>query len=958
MRLLLQALLCAFISVGSVKAGTIDELRMALEQGSAAQVQEKVYVHTDNQCYFVGDTLWYKAYVVRADDLRPTDMSRLLYVELLSPDGLLVERQTIIISPKGFTCGQFTLRDSLYSGYYELRAYTRWMLNFNVRHHYYRRDDTWWFYNKEMAADYFRVWDGLYSRVFPVYSKPETPGDYDSRRMYQRPKTRLPRKKKDDLLVKFFPEGGHLVEGVENHVAFEVTDQHGEALAVKGTIETDNGQAIDIKTEYMGRGSFLVTPTQKRLRARFTWRDKEWSAELPKAEVQGAAFRLDDDGQLTILPHNLPQDKEYGLSVMCRGRLVHFSPLPPEQELWAGLTLSPLPSGEGQGVGLLPTGVNELTLFDSDGRIWADRLFFVNHHDHDSLLITSDILPTHPYSPYEKASVEVQLHGVNESTTFSLAIHDTNTDEPTYDDGNLMTDMLLSTDLRGFVARPAHYFEADDDLHRRHLDLLMMVQGWRKYKWKELADTASEMRYKPETTMTIEGAVYKTLGIYDVEPDEIENWQDGQGMVGNSSNIEIEDPAATASDPTANEIIGNSWENSPTGAYGSSGSYASTDFSNIEYGGMGDANAHLGVNHGNLKHEVLVEAEISVDGVFVGGVQKTENGRFLFQVPPFYGNAFLNMKAYNENDSIKKNMASHTDKKIADEKAFPDYYVKRDLFWPVFVHDYTYYEKHQPDYDEKMLVDTLSEWSMENDVHQLGNVDVKGRRRGRRAIDWKKPAFVMDAYDIYNEITDRGISFGKYDMRQFPMQVCHLLYGNMNRKVYYNVDGRLQGHTYWRSYRPLPLEANEAAAAGQFRANRTGTWIYNQLHLKRLQDVRVFSDYEPRSEDTLMVQERYSADATVDMVPIPDDGVQTTFRDRHLILHGVNMAEDFYQPDYSNYAVDDLPADYRRTLYWNPNAVCDEQGHFTATFFNNGKETRIKMTAAGITADGQLLHSK
>lgn len=947
MRLLQTAFLLAFTAIMPATAGNLDDLRQALEQGSASQVQEKVYVHTDNQCYFVGDTLWYKAYVVRADDLKPTDMSRLLYVELLSPDGLLVERQTIIISPKGFTCGQFTLRDSLYSGYYELRAYTRWMLNFNVRRHYYRRDDTWWFYNKQMAADYFRVWDGLYSRVFPVYSKPEKPGDYDARRMYQRPKTRLPRQKKDDLLVTFYPEGGHLVQGVENHVAFEATDQHGEAVNVKGTIETDGG-TIDIKTEYMGRGSFLVTPTQKRLKARFTWRGKEWSADLPKAEPQGTAFRLSDDGQLKILTHDLPQDKEYGLSVMCRGRLVHFEELDTQSSIF---------SLQSSIKDALPTGVNELTLFDSDGRIWADRLFFVNHHDHDSLLITSDIVSNHTYSPYEKASVEVQLHGVDEPTTFSLAIHDTNTDEPTYNDGNLMTDLLLSSDLRGFVARPAHYFEADDDLHRRHLDLLMLVQGWRKYKWKELADTTREMRYKPETTMTIEGAVYKTLGIYDVEPDEIENWQDGIGMVGSSSNIEIEDPAA-ASDPTANEIVGNSWESNPTGAYGSSGSYGSTDFSNIEYGGIGDANAHLGVNHGNLNHEVLVEAEISVDGVFVGGVQKTENGRFLFQVPPFYGDAYLNMKAYKENDSIKKNMASHKDRKIADEKAFPDYYVKRDLFWPVFVHDYTYYEKHQPDYDEEMLIDTLSEWSMENDVHQLRNVDVKGRRRGRRAIDWKKPAFVMDAYDIYNEITDRGISFGKYDMRQFPMQVCHLLYGNMNRKIYYNVDGRLEGHTYWRSYSPLPPEANEAAAAGQFRANRTGTWIYNQLHLKRLQDVRVFSDYEPRSEDTLMVQDRYSADATVDMVPIPDDGVQTTFRDRHLVFHGVNLAEDFYQPDYSNSVVGGFPADYRRTLYWNPNAVCDEQGRFTATFFNNGKETRVRMTAAGVTAEGQLLHSK
>ena len=69
-----------------VKAGNIDDIRQVLEQSSTSKVQEKVYIHTDNQCYFVGDTLWYKAYVVRADDLKPTNLSRVLYVELLSPD--------------------------------------------------------------------------------------------------------------------------------------------------------------------------------------------------------------------------------------------------------------------------------------------------------------------------------------------------------------------------------------------------------------------------------------------------------------------------------------------------------------------------------------------------------------------------------------------------------------------------------------------------------------------------------------------------------------------------------------------------------------------------------------------------------------------------------------------------------------------------------------------------------
>ena len=152
------------------EAGNIEDIRQALLQSSLSQVQEKVYIHTDNQCYFVGDTLWYKAYVVRADNLKPTDLSRILYVELLSPDGLLVERQQIVVNPKGFTCGQFVLTDSLYSGYYEMRAYTRWMLNFNVHQHQHSTQDSWWFYNKQMAADYFRVWDGLYSRVLPVYS--------------------------------------------------------------------------------------------------------------------------------------------------------------------------------------------------------------------------------------------------------------------------------------------------------------------------------------------------------------------------------------------------------------------------------------------------------------------------------------------------------------------------------------------------------------------------------------------------------------------------------------------------------------------------------------------------------------------------------------------------------------------------------------------------------------------
>ena len=908
-----------FISLSlTISAGDLNDIRRALELSGQTQVQEKVYVHTDNECYFVGDTLWYKAYVVRADQLVPTDMSRILYVELLTPDGLLVERQNIIVSATGFSCGQFVLPDSLYSGYYELRAYTRWMLNFNMGHQRYSKDDTWYFYNKEMAADFFRTWDGLYSRVLPVYSKSDQPGDYDVRRMYQRPKQDIPQPKKDKLFVTFYPEGGHLIAGVENRVAFEAVDQYGEAINISGTINGSNGQSLKIQTEHMGRGIFSMTPSDKRLEARFTFRGKNYTISLPHAEQQGVAMRLDDT-QLRILSKNLPQDKDYAVSILCRGALKYFSRLSPNASHFS----LPLDS--------LPTGVNELTLFDSDGRIWASRQFFVNHHDYATALIIPEenMLPAKTYQPYEKVELPVICQGVTTPTTFSLSIRDTNTDEPTYNNGNLMTDMLLSSDLRGFIAKPSYYFEADDETHRRHLDLLLMVQGWRKYKWKELADTTRTLRYQPETTLTVEGMVCKVLDVAEVQPDEVLAWQDGQ----------------VSGDTTID--------------YDEDGNQTST----TEYFDIERANDNIGINNKGVRKEVVVEAEITV-GTPSGGTQsagttqRTKDGRFFFQIPPFYGLGYLNMKAYSPSDSIKKNMASRKDKKVYDEKAYPDYFVKRDVFFPMTTQPYNYYQNHMPDVDTDMLIDTLSTFSMENDVHQLANINVKGHRRGRRAIDWKKPAYVLDAYDMYNELTDRGLSFGYFDMRQFPLQVCRYLYGNMGLHKKFNIDGRLENFTYWRNYSPLNRGAEEAEQAGLFRPNRTAQSIYPHLLLSRLQDIRVFSDYEPRNPDSTMVDRELSAAATVEMVPIPYDGRQVVFRDRHIVFHGFNEPEDFYQPDYSQRQPEDRPADYRRTLYWNPNAVTDEQGRFVATFYNNGKETRVRMSAAGVTTDGRLLHSR
>lgn len=940
-----RLLLFFLLAAQGVLAGSLDDIRQALEESSVSRVQEKVYVHTDNTCYFVGDTLWYKAYVVRADNLQPTDMSRILYVELLSPDGVLVERQQIIVAPEGHTCGQFALHDSLYSGYYEIRAYTRWMLNFNVSEHMYTVQETWKFFNRQMCADYYRLWDGLYSRVLPIYSKPEAPGDYDARRMYQRPKTRIQKPKKEELFVKFYPEGGQLVEGVPSRVAFEVQDQLEEAVDIKGTLKEGDLKVADIATTHMGRGVFTVTPGAERLKAQFTWRGKDYSFSLPKANPNGVVLML-NGGHVSIQGRGLPRNRQYGVSVLCRGVLQHFSEL-------AGVADGSVVSID-LPVSSLPVGVNDVTVFDSEGQILADRLFFVGGTSAISEIgipvkPTGTVSPTKTYNPYEEISVGVQLP--EPGTTFSLAVRDTGTDEPTYNNGNMMTDLLLSSELRGFIANPAYYFESDDAKHRQHLDLLMMVQGWRKYNWHELSDTAQYLRYEPEQTMTVSGDVYKMLSVNDVEPEEVPSWQSGVGMVG----VKSLSASATDEDPWAEETE----EENPIISSSDIGAFAVADqtVSSLDMGNIESANDDLGVNHGRLKYEVLVEAELLMGDEIVGAVQKTENGRFLFQIPPFYGATYLNLKAYQEKDSLRKAMTSRSDVTVFREDAYPDYYVKRDMPYPVFTHKYNYYENHAPDWEVTIDEDSLSELSMENDIHQLQNVNVKGHRRGRRAIDWQKPAFVRDAYDLYNDLTDYGLSFGKFDMRQFPLQVAKFLFGNMGRPVHFNVDGRLNGQIYWRNYDSTEnMSEDIAEATRDSEQTRAAAAVYNSLKLSRLQDIRVFSDFEPRNEDSTMVVSQVLADATVEMVPIADDGKQVVFRDRHIFFRGLNQSMDFYQPDYSRRELNEKPADYRRTLYWNPNARSDEEGRFTATFFNNSKETRIKISAAGVTPDGRLLY--
>ena len=494
-------------SIAQISASNVyvDSLAARVERFGTGLPQEKVYLHIDNTCYFMGDTIWYKAYVTRSDKGWLTDLSKIMYVELLTPDGYLVERQQLKMED-GTAHGAFTLTDSLYAGYYELRAYTRWMLNFGRYEHPHSKYTEDMFYNEQMARDFFRDYDKLYSRVFPVFDKPKEDGRY-TKDMTVRPMRRYykARKGKPEIDLRFYPEGGHLIAGTNGRVAFEINDEEGKHLEAELSIMDSRGKEITrTRTLNRGRGVFTLTDMKpnEEYKARLHYQGYDYEVKLPKVEKEGYALHVErKDSVLRMIIQGATESKEeLGIQIQCNGVSKAVRKLPPNATgkdtidiYWASL----------------PTGVNQITLFNAEGRVYADRLFFVNHHDYDQPLVNVEGIKQE-YAPFEPIELRMKLLR-HQDADISLAIRDHATDETTYDNGTMLTEMLLASEIKGFVENPGWYFEADDSLHRQALDLLMMVQGWRRHDWKMMAGAEkTQFEFLPEKIQTLCGSVYKT----------------------------------------------------------------------------------------------------------------------------------------------------------------------------------------------------------------------------------------------------------------------------------------------------------------------------------------------------------------------------------------------------------------------------------------------------------------
>lgn len=102
---------------------------------TAANYQEKIYLHTDKPFYFAGDEVFFKAYLNYGNPYLRNELSKVLHVQLIDEDRKYVLQKKFTIQ-NGLSVGSFYLSDSLSGEKYYLRAYTQWARNYGPDHFY------------------------------------------------------------------------------------------------------------------------------------------------------------------------------------------------------------------------------------------------------------------------------------------------------------------------------------------------------------------------------------------------------------------------------------------------------------------------------------------------------------------------------------------------------------------------------------------------------------------------------------------------------------------------------------------------------------------------------------------------------------------------------------------------------------------------------------------------------
>ena len=439
---------------------------------------EKVYLHLDRDYYAAGEDIWFKAYLANAQSNYSTTSSNNLYVELVDPANNLFAREVVRID-NGVGLGDFKLQDSIAPGHYRLRAYTNWMRNFG----------TSFVFEKD-------IW---IAGTAPALNTPVPTGGSSG----DMPAPR--RKPSNSSSIQFLPEGGTMVEGVSTVIAFKTEDISGKGVEASGSVLNATGDTVaTFSTAFAGMGRFAFTP-QAGMKYTAVVRYKNnapVTAVFPTAYADGFVMNTsntDDSAIIVSVNTNALTLSRHAGEIVLAGRHGGILYYKEKIMLTDGKAVIKVPRGN------FPAGIAAITLYDDKLRPQCERLVYIDKNEPVHISIDAG---KPAYGVRERTTLHISLTDAQNrpvKAAFSLSAVDGNLVKAGTD--NIISYMMLSSELSGKVEDAAHYFDAGNNQRWQQLDLLLSTQGWRSFVWRQIADASIRVSYLPEPGITISGHV-------------------------------------------------------------------------------------------------------------------------------------------------------------------------------------------------------------------------------------------------------------------------------------------------------------------------------------------------------------------------------------------------------------------------------------------------------------------
>ncbi|MCC2600215.1 carboxypeptidase-like regulatory domain-containing protein [Sphingobacterium sp. FBM7-1] len=523
---------------------------------------EKVHLHFDKPYYAVGDTLWFKTYLQH--NLFEYSPSKIVYVEVLtSKDSLIQTLRVPLTNNTGK--GQLVLDPQfIEQDNYRFRAYTKWMANFDNAYFYNKVIPIGDAINKKLAADITYTPDGNNKTKATIqfrnregnllgrrkltweaidgwdpFSKGKAETDDMGRvtinltikeREYLK-KGRLNIRVEGDKLepdllgsyplqyalwdadVQFFPEGGDLLAGVAKKLAFKAVSSTGKGLKIQGKIiDSKKNEIVAFNDMAFGMGAIEFMPVAgESYRAVVSFENGEQRTyDLPETKAEGINIILhnEDDAafQMALIANEAYFEKmvnqPFYILGQSNGHLVYAA----QATLKNSSVLISLPKDK------LPNGIVQLTIMQPDGKLLSERLVF---NQSQPLLDISVKTDKTGYTKKESVKLTLQVPQIDSlRSNYSVSVID-DIKTPYNDDQELgiVSNYLLTSDLKGYVEQPNFYFNEKNENRKEALNVLLMTQGFRRFSYEDLvAEKLPQVQFMPEQGITLSGILRLNTG--------------------------------------------------------------------------------------------------------------------------------------------------------------------------------------------------------------------------------------------------------------------------------------------------------------------------------------------------------------------------------------------------------------------------------------------------------------